>query len=67
MLDGRPLDPASFDGNRLPLQNLAAGEHELRVDAAMRYPRTSEGMHRFTDPADGETYVYTQLFMNDVQ
>ncbi|MEU8356249.1 hypothetical protein AB0C27_09560 [Nonomuraea sp. NPDC048882] len=50
MLDGRPLDPASLDGNRLPLQNLAAGEHELRVDAAMRYSRTSEGMHRFTDP-----------------
>ncbi|MEV4019273.1 aminopeptidase N [Nonomuraea angiospora] len=67
MLDGRPLDPASLDGNRLPLKNLAAGEHELRVDAAMRYSRTSEGMHRFTDPADGEIYVYTQLYMNDVQ
>jgi aminopeptidase N len=24
-------------------------------------------MHRFTDPTDGETYLYTQLFMNDVQ
>ena len=33
----------------------------------MRYSRTGEGMHRFTDPADGETYVYTQLFMDDVQ
>jgi aminopeptidase N len=66
-LDGAPLDPASLDGNRLPLKNLASGEHELRVDAAMWYSRTGEGMHRFTDPADGETYVYTQLFMNDVQ
>ncbi|MFF3611125.1 aminopeptidase N [Streptomyces sp. NPDC002580] len=66
-LDGRPLDPETLDENRLPLKGLTAGEHELRVDAAMRYSRTGEGMHRFTDPTDGETYLYTQLFMDDVQ
>ncbi|MFG2262878.1 aminopeptidase N [Streptomyces sp. NPDC048720] len=66
-LDGQPLDPETLDGNRLPLRGLTAGEHELRVDAAMRYSRTGEGMHRFTDPTDGETYVYTQMFLDDVQ
>ncbi|GGL84485.1 aminopeptidase [Streptomyces fumigatiscleroticus] len=66
-LDGQPLDPRTLNENRLPLKNLTAGEHELRVDAAMRYSRTGEGMHRFTDPTDGETYVYTQMFMDDVQ
>ncbi|MGW7794226.1 aminopeptidase N, partial [Streptomyces tricolor] len=66
-LDGQPLDPESLCEDRLPLKNLTAGEHELRVDAAMRYSRTGEGMHRFTDPSDGETYVYTQMFMDDVQ
>ncbi|MFI9174519.1 aminopeptidase N [Streptomyces lincolnensis] len=66
-LDGQPLDPETLDENRLPLKNLTPGEHELRVDAAMRYSRTGEGMHRFTDPTDGETYVYTQLFLDDVQ
>ncbi|MDL2082177.1 aminopeptidase N [Streptomyces sp. GXMU-J15] len=66
-LDGQPLDPETLDGNRLPLKNLTTGEHELRVEATMRYSRTGEGMHRFTDPSDGETYVYTQLFMDDVQ
>ncbi|MFI9624187.1 aminopeptidase N [Streptomyces sp. NPDC052042] len=66
-LDGHPLDPADLVENRFPLTGLTAGPHELRVDAAMRYSRTGEGMHRFTDPADGETYVYTQLFMEDVQ
>jgi aminopeptidase N len=66
-VDGTPLDPALLDDNRLPLTGLAAGEHELRVEADMRYSRTGEGMHRFTDPADGEAYVYTQLFMDDVQ
>lgn len=66
-LDGHPLDPHTLDGNRLPLKGLTPGEHELRVDATMHYSRTGEGMHRFTDPADGETYVYTQLFLDDVQ
>ncbi|MFE5404749.1 aminopeptidase N [Streptomyces sp. NPDC056580] len=66
-LDGQSLDPQTLDGNRLPLPGLTAGEHELRVDAAMRYSRTGEGMHRFTDPTDGETYVYTQMFLDDVQ
>ncbi|MET9297006.1 aminopeptidase N [Streptomyces sp. NPDC003077] len=67
VLDGRPLDPTSLDGNRLPLLGLAEGAHELRVAATMRYSHTGEGMHRFTDPADGLSYVYTQLFMEDVQ
>ncbi|MEU5051864.1 aminopeptidase N [Streptomyces sp. NPDC021096] len=65
-LDGQPLDPADLDGNRLPL-TLSAGEHELRVEADMRYSRTGEGMHRFTDPADGRTYLYTQTFLDDAQ
>ncbi|MFE9406094.1 aminopeptidase N [Streptomyces sp. NPDC006530] len=65
-LDGAPLDPETLTGNRLPLR-LTAGPHELRVDAVMDYSRTGEGLHRFTDPADGETYAYTQLFMDDVQ
>ncbi|MEU3909525.1 aminopeptidase N [Streptomyces goshikiensis] len=66
-LDGHPLDPTGLDGNRLPLTGLTEGPHELRVDTRMRYSRTGEGLHRFTDPADGETYVYSQMFMEDVQ
>ncbi|MFJ6795850.1 aminopeptidase N [Streptomyces sp. NPDC091268] len=66
-LDGHPLDPAALTGNRLPLPGLTEGSHELRIDARMRYSRTGEGLHRFTDPADGEAYVYTQMFMDDVQ
>ncbi len=65
-LDGRHLDTGALADGRLPL-HLDPGEHELRVEAAMHYSRTGEGMHRFTDPADGETYVYTQLFLDDVQ
>ncbi|WP_370411862.1 aminopeptidase N [Streptomyces fradiae] len=65
-LDGTPLDVKALDGNRLPL-TLTEGEHTLSITATMRYSHTGEGMHRFTDPTDGEAYVYTQLFMEDVQ
>ncbi|MFE9630301.1 aminopeptidase N [Streptomyces sp. NPDC006463] len=66
-LDGHPLDPATLDGSRLPLTGLTEGPHELHLDTRMRYSRTGEGLHRFTDPADGQTYVYSQMFMDDVQ
>ncbi|WP_329313211.1 aminopeptidase N [Streptomyces sp. NBC_01278] len=66
-LDGTPLDPTTLADNRLPLTGLGEGPHELRIATRMRYSRTGEGLHRFTDPADGETYVYTQMFMDDVQ
>ncbi|MGW6919015.1 aminopeptidase N [Kitasatospora sp. NPDC054939] len=58
-LNGRALDPATaFDGARVHLDDLAA-ENLLTVDADCAYSRTGEGLHRFTDPVDGETYLYT--------
>ncbi|MET7905574.1 aminopeptidase N [Streptomyces sp. NPDC005336] len=69
VLDGRELDLADAAGpladGRLPLTALTEGEHELRVETDMRYSHTGEGMHRFTDPADGETYLYTMCCMAD--
>ncbi|WP_329487650.1 aminopeptidase N [Kitasatospora sp. NBC_01246] len=58
-LNGRALDPATaFDGARVHVDGLAA-ENLLVVDADCAYSRTGEGLHRFTDPVDGETYLYT--------
>jgi aminopeptidase N len=57
VLNGRALDTGSMEGDRLALPGLAA-DNELRVEADMRYSRTAEGLHRFTDPADGEVYVF---------
>ncbi|MFJ3788166.1 aminopeptidase N [Kitasatospora sp. NPDC090091] len=58
-LNGRELDPATaFDGARVHVDGLAA-ENVLVVDADCAYSRTGEGLHRFTDPVDGETYLYT--------
>ena len=64
-LDGVRLPPEAFAEGRLALRGMAAGRHELRVVADMPYSRVGEGMHRFTDPADGRSYVYTQCCMAD--
>ncbi|MFD5321575.1 aminopeptidase N [Streptomyces sp. NPDC127098] len=53
-----PVDEV-FDGSRVRLEGLR-GENELTVDAACAYSRTGEGLHHFTDPEDGEIYLYTQ-------
>ncbi|MEH1055249.1 aminopeptidase N [Micromonospora sp. CPCC 206171] len=65
-LNDRDLDPDSLVDNRLPLTGLA-GENTLTVTAEMAYSNTGEGMHRFVDPADGETYLYAMSFLDDVQ
>ncbi|MBD0321942.1 MAG: aminopeptidase N, partial [Aldersonia sp.] len=48
-----------FDGARIALTGLR--EHNtVTVRATGRYSRSGEGLHRFRDPADGATYLYTQ-------
>ncbi|GAA4669251.1 aminopeptidase N [Streptomyces chumphonensis] len=64
-LDGAPLPAGAHADGRIALTGLDAGEHELRVVADMPYSHTGEGMHRFTDPADGLTYLYTQCCQSD--
>jgi len=60
VLNGRSLDPAEVvTGSRVHLSGLAA-DNELVVRAECAYSHTGEGLHRFTDPADGLTYVYSQ-------
>ncbi len=56
VLNGRELDRAALEDNRLPLTGLLA-VNELRVEADMAYVRAGAGLHRFTDAADGETYL----------
>ncbi|MER5864645.1 aminopeptidase N [Kitasatospora sp. NPDC002040] len=60
-LNGRSLDPAEvFDGHRVLLADLAE-QNLLVVEADCAYSRTGEGLHRFVDPVDGETYLYTHF------
>jgi aminopeptidase N len=62
-LNGRPLDPASVVDGRLELADLAA-DNVLEVEATMAYSHDGQGLHRSTDPADGEDYVYGHLFLD---
>ncbi|MGC4821927.1 aminopeptidase N [Micromonospora sp. DT63] len=65
-LNDRDVDPGTLTDNRLPLDDLAA-TNTLVVEAEMAYSNTGEGMHRFVDPADGETYLYAVTFLDNVQ
>jgi len=60
VLNGQPVSPGAFSGGRIALEHLAA-DNELRVAAECAYSRTGEGLHRFTDPADKGTYMYSDL------
>ncbi|GAA3527012.1 aminopeptidase N [Nocardioides daeguensis] len=62
-LDGQPLDVARLADGRIPL-DLAAGDHELVVEAAMGFRNDGEGLHRSVDPVDGRAYVYGMSFMD---
>ena len=64
-LNGVSLDPAEVVADsRIALEGLAES-NELVVAADCAYMRTGEGLHRFTDPADGQTYLYTQFEVPD--
>jgi aminopeptidase N len=59
-LNGEQVGPEAFDGDRIALEGLAA-DNVLRVAADCAYSRSGEGLHRFTDPADGRVYMYSDL------
>ena len=59
-LNGSPVNLDAFDGERVALDGLAE-RNTLTVDAECAYSRSGEGLHRFTDPADGNVYLYSDL------
>ncbi|GAA8853530.1 aminopeptidase N [Helicobacter pylori] len=62
-LDGAEIDVATLAEGRLPL-TVTAGEHVVEVEATMAYSHDGEGLHRATDPADGEDYLFSHLFLD---
>ncbi|MDV2475322.1 aminopeptidase N [Rhodococcus zopfii] len=57
-VNGVPVAVA-YDGARIALTGLAE-DNVVTVAATGEYSRSGEGLHRFVDPADGQTYLYTQ-------
>ena len=64
VLNGEELPAQSYEDSRIPLPNLQE-ENELVVEATCIYSHTGEGLHRATDPADGEVYLYSQFEVPD--
>lgn len=60
ILNGRAVETLAFRGDRIGLPALSAS-NQLRVVADCRYSKTGEGLHRFTDPVDGEVYLYSHF------
>ncbi|MFZ0139700.1 MAG: aminopeptidase N [Aeromicrobium sp.] len=65
-LNGSTIDPSAYADSRIQLTDLAA-DNELRVEATCAYSHSGEGLHRFVDPVDDRTYLYTQLEVADAR
>lgn len=65
-LNSQELGTDCYRDSRIELSDLAAN-NRLEVVANCAYMHTGEGAHRFTDPADGLTYVYTQFEVPDAR
>lgn len=66
-LNDRPLEPSEvFNGARIELPDLQL-ENTVEVIADCAYMRSGEGLHRFIDPVDRETYIYTQFEVADAR
>ena len=55
-LNGVPLPKGAWADGRIALTGLAL-DNTLVVDADIPYSRTGDGLNRYIDPEDGETYV----------
>ncbi|NTV40050.1 MAG: aminopeptidase N, partial [Demequinaceae bacterium] len=66
-LNGSPLDAAAaLEHGRIELKGLKA-RNSLTIDAEFAYRTDGQGIHRFIDPEDGETYLYSQFAANDAR
>ncbi|HEX2069305.1 MAG TPA: aminopeptidase N, partial [Actinomycetota bacterium] len=59
-VNGSSIGVDAFDGNRIYLNNLEE-QNEVRVRASCAFYRTEVGMHRFTDPIDGNVYLHSDF------
>ncbi len=46
----------------LPAESLQVGSNQVSITYSHPYGQDGNGLHRFIDPEDGETYIYTYLW-----
>ncbi|MGD8214683.1 aminopeptidase N [Aestuariimicrobium sp. Y1814] len=59
--------PVDYDGATVRVTGLRTdgATNEVTISGRARYSRSGQGLHRFTDPADGQTFCYTQYEPTD--
>ncbi|PSS45345.1 aminopeptidase N [Arthrobacter woluwensis] len=67
---GDSVQAVFLNGKKLPVDEVVEGSrirldglrelNQVTVLARALYSRSGEGLHRYVDPADGKTYLYTQ-------
>ena len=65
-IEGQPV-AVSWDGARIILPVLDPGEHAVEIGARGLYSNSGQGLHRFHDPVDGATYLYTHFEPSDAR
>ena len=62
-LNGAPVD-AGYNGFfiTVPAAGLVQGPNEITIEYRRAFVRDGTGLHRFVDPEDGLTYLYTYLW-----
>jgi aminopeptidase N len=66
-LNGADVDVSGYTTEHGLILDDLAEDNTLVVDAEMLYTNTGEGLHRFVDPLDGETYLYSQFETADAK
>ena len=62
--------PANFEvtDTRVVVNDLPTGRPvSLEIESHCKYSTTGEGLHRYVDPEDGSTYLYTQFEPTDAR
>ncbi|HEY7797060.1 MAG TPA: M1 family aminopeptidase, partial [Microbacteriaceae bacterium] len=63
-LNGEILPTSNFSDHRIQLPNLQE-QNTLVIEGTFGYTNSGEGLHKFVDPVDGETYLYSQFEVPD--
>ena len=67
---GAPGGPftVTYADSRVRIEGLTPGvRHHVVVHAQCAYSHTGEGLHRYRDPEDGQTYLYTHFEPTDAR
>jgi aminopeptidase N len=66
-INGVPVDTSEYESSEGLVIPGLADDNVLVVDATCLYTNSGEGLHRFVDPVDKETYLYSQFETADAK